>query len=182
MLKPDFAEFRALLDRCAAVYGKKPPDDALVQTYWIALRDVSLGAVTACANLHLKRGKFFPKPAELRPKSEMPSEPTRSDGSFEAAVARNVRNWEIQLRECEALAKWHLLGAYLARVDLEDPSSTIYAERMNFCRDAAQRLLTQFGPEWCRRDPHCMHAASRLLGGRFIERAEAPAAARTQAA
>jgi hypothetical protein len=80
--KPDFAEFRALLDRLALILGPgdwkdpqtktkldKPPDD-VVEAYWSALRDLPLEMFRRCVESHLKRGKWFPRPFQLRPKDD----------------------------------------------------------------------------------------------------------------
>ncbi len=82
MHKPDFPEFRALLDRCALILGPgdwkdpetkakldKPPDD-IVEAYWVALKDLPLEVFKRAVESHLKRGKWFPRPFQLRPKED----------------------------------------------------------------------------------------------------------------
>ena len=91
MHQSDFEGFSALLQRVAAVYGKKL-DDKLVQGYWDTLKDQTLTTITELANSHTRYGKFFPKPIELRPKDDKP-EPT-SDGKFEEGEERAMRNLE----------------------------------------------------------------------------------------
>ncbi len=177
MHKPEFSDFREVLDRLAKLYGREKPDDEACELYWNALRDISLDAVKACAALHAKRSKFFPKPSELRPKGLMPAEPTVSDGSHEAQDRRCERRWDELLQTKTALTMWHLLAAYLARVQLMDPSDELHAVRMDFCRGVAKRLLETHGPRWCTHDPHCMHAASVLLGGASIAVAHEQSAA-----
>lgn len=168
MHKADYQDFRAVLDRLAATYGREKPDDESCQLYWEALRDISLDAVKACASLHVKRSKFWPKPAELRPKNLAPAEAMGDDGAMAAAAAKSIRAWEARLAVGSPQVRWQLLAAYLARTDHEDPAGLVFEERMRFCRAAAERLLQEFGPEWCVVDTHCMHAASRLLGGDAI--------------
>lgn len=175
MHKADYLDFGNLLDQLARLYGRDALEDEDCQLYWAALRDIPLEAVKACALIHQKRSKFFPKPAELRPKGDTPREVIHDDGKLAAAERVNVRNWEEQLRENEPLAKWQLLSAYLARTDNVDPGSIVYEERMRFCRTVARRLLEQFGHQWCVANPHCMHAASRLLGGKYISASYAQA-------
>ena len=168
MRKPDFEDFRKLLDQQAEIFRSPKPSDVLVQAYWQALTDVPIEAVQRCGALHLKRGKFFPKPVELRPKDIPPYENTGPGPTFEADQRRSIALWDERLRVDPARAKWHLLCAYLARTDCEDPASIVYAERIAFCRAAAHRLLAEFGPLGPVADTHCMHAASRLLGGASI--------------
>jgi hypothetical protein len=176
MLRHEYPEFRTELDRLAGLYGREKPDDALCQLYWNALRDVSLDALKACALLHTKRSKFFPKPAELRPKGTVFAEPREPDTTLPAAEALVARRWDERLQVGGPEVRWQLLCAYLARTDQEDPSGLVFAERMEFCAGAARRLLAQHGPKWCVYDPHAMHAASRLLGGDAVMRgfAESP--------
>lgn len=71
MYRSDFAALRQLLERLAEVYGKALTD-TLVASYWDALRDLPLAQVEELAKGHVKCGKFFPKPVDLRPKYEKP--------------------------------------------------------------------------------------------------------------
>ena len=88
MQRPDFPEFRTLLETQAAIFRAPAPTDVLVEAYWNALRDVSLAAVKACASIHAKRGKFFPKPFELRPKDWTPASGPYAAQSFAADLER----------------------------------------------------------------------------------------------
>lgn len=88
MQRHEFPDFRALLDAQAAVFRAAKPDDVLVQAYWSALKDVSLDAVRSCAALHTKRGKFFPKPFELRPKDWAPLAQAPGSIDFSADLER----------------------------------------------------------------------------------------------
>ncbi|MEY4760666.1 MAG: hypothetical protein RLZZ200_522 [Pseudomonadota bacterium] len=72
MHTPDFDRFRALLDTTAGLFNRDKLEDAMVQAYWNALRDLPIEIVEACAKSHQRHGKFFPKPFELRPKDEKP--------------------------------------------------------------------------------------------------------------
>ena len=88
MRKPDFEDFRKLLDQQAEIFRCAKPSDVLVQAYWQALTDVPLEAVQRCSALHLKRGKFFPKPFELRPKDWTPASGPYAAQSFAADLER----------------------------------------------------------------------------------------------
>ena len=99
MLQSDFPEFSRILEKLAEVYGKELPD-TLVQAYWEALRDLSLGRVRQLAEQHMRKGKFFPKPMELRPKEDLPPT-TRTpamDGAFREGEERAIRRLE-ELRQ-----------------------------------------------------------------------------------
>lgn len=95
MHQPDFPQFKALLERLAEVYSKKLSDE-LVSACWDALRDQPFSRVKQLADAHLRKGKFFPKPYELRPKEDPP--PTvrtpAMDAAFAEGEARAIRNLE----------------------------------------------------------------------------------------
>lgn len=165
MLAAEFSEFDAILRKHAQTFSKKLTDE-MVQGYWTALKDLSLPTVTRCADNHLRYGKFFPKPIELRPKDDAPTG-VKEDKAFKAAVEQNIRNWEERLRLDPHRTKLMLLAAYVARIDVtEEPGTAAYEERMAFARDAARRL--DLASHACD-DSHMMHTASRLLGGHLID-------------
>lgn len=167
MLAAEFGEFDALLRKHSQVFAKKLTDD-IVQGYWAALKDLSMPTVVRCADNHLRYGKFFPKPAELRPRDDAPAT-VKEDQGFKAAVEQNIRNWNERLRENPLRTKWMLLDAYVARISVtEEPASPIYAERMSFAREVADRLLAEGGDEVVFEEPNLRHTASRLKGGLFI--------------
>ncbi len=77
---------------------------------------------SAAPQTQRKRAKFFPKPFELRPKDLPAATVSATDqAAFDAGTKRSIAAWDAQLRACDPLAKWRLLGAYLARVDQDDP-------------------------------------------------------------
>lgn len=111
MHRDEFDSFSKLLEQLAVVYGKEL-NDVILQAYWKALRDLSLAQLQSFAETHLKRGKFFPKPSELRPKEERT--PYEADGKSKAADDRCIRNleelrrldpprweWEVSLRRAD---------------------------------------------------------------------------------
>jgi hypothetical protein len=131
MQRHDFAEFRSLLDRCAEVYGKPKPSDALLETYWSSLLDVNIAVVRRCADAHLKHSKFFPKPAELRPKEDKPQavRDPASDDAFQAAERRAIRNLEeLKLADAERWRREVRLRYLDRRMATEREGSAIYAQ------------------------------------------------------
>lgn len=69
MQTSDLAEFNRILDQLGLVFVKTI-DDPLRRVYWDALKTLPLKAVRDAATDHMAKGKFFPKPAELRPRFE----------------------------------------------------------------------------------------------------------------
>lgn len=169
MHQGDFEEFSAVLTQLSEAFGKKLTNE-LTHAYWKALKDLQLTTVARMADTHVRFGKFFPKPSELRPK-DAPRE-QRSDPDFEAALKRNVANWDERLRQDPIRTKWLLLDAYVARISVtEDPGSIAYAERMDFARSACKRLIAESGTDHIYELPNLRHTASRLMGGEFVDMA-----------
>lgn len=131
MQRSDYSEFRALLDRCAEVYGKPKPSDGLMEAYWASLLDVHFTLVKRCAESHLKHGKFFPKPAELRPKEDKPAavrDPS-ADAAFQAGERRAAENLEDLRRRDERAWRHEVNLRKLDRImATEHPGSPIYAQ------------------------------------------------------
>lgn len=115
MHRDDFEAFRAQLNAVAAGFQKPIPDDLVVQTYWEALRDLSLDTFIRCAKTHVRFGKYFPKPAELRPADEKP-DAVKSDGVFKAAVEDAQRWCDAMKRDGSALSMAKLRDAYFTRL------------------------------------------------------------------
>jgi hypothetical protein len=94
MLTSDLPEFEAIIESCEKVFGKELDDDT-VRVYWDALKDLSLATFRRLAEHHIRNGKFFPKPFELRPKEERGVvRDAAGDASFREAEARCVANLE----------------------------------------------------------------------------------------
>jgi hypothetical protein len=74
MYPNDFDRFKIALEGHGEVFSK-PVTDRLISIYWEALKDQHIAAFERASNGHLRYGKFFPKPAELRPKGEKAPEP-----------------------------------------------------------------------------------------------------------
>lgn len=122
----DHAAFVDLLDEQAKVFSKPKPSDDLVQSYWHALRDVSIQTIRDMAVKHTRYGKFFPKPFELRPREDKPpvTEDAASRSKFEAAVRFSAETWA-WLRERDPAEYEHRLReAQLARLEVTTPKSS----------------------------------------------------------
>lgn len=74
----DLEAFNALLDSLGSIFGKAI-DEPLRRMYWEALKPIPLTVVKGCATTHIATGKFFPKPAELRPEPA-PGEKAKKKG------------------------------------------------------------------------------------------------------
>ena len=101
MHQNDYDAFAALLGKTAKVFGKKI-DNEIVESYWKALKDQSLTTVTMLAERHIRTGKFWPKPFELRPKDVVSPE-TNDDGKFKEGEERAMRRLE-ELRQANPQA------------------------------------------------------------------------------
>lgn len=163
----EFDSFKGELKQLCATLGKAYTD-ALGEAYWRALRDIDLDEL----QLHVERILLnattetkFPKPGSLRNKPRVAAGVASSGDSIQ------LRHRSLAMRMDDATPKeaWHLLDSYLARVDVEEePESLFYAERFSWCKAQAELLYKNHGPKWCVYDSHCMHVASRLLGGDAI--------------
>ncbi len=163
----EFDVFKGELKQLCATLGKSYTD-SLGEAYWRALRDVDLDELQAHVErilLNATSETKFPKPAQLRKKPRVAESAATSGDSIQL----RQRSLAMHMDETSPLEAWHLLDAYLARVEVEeDPESLFYAERFSWCKAQAQLLYKNNGPKWCVADSHCMHVASRLLGGEVI--------------
>jgi hypothetical protein len=136
MLANDFPEFEALMRRFEKIFGKSI-DDETMQLYFGSLREVPLNIVRKKAEEYLKRAKFFPKPADLRPKDEAPVRDVAMDSAFGEGVARCVANLE-ELRRTDP-EKWST-EVRLRKLDrivaIEQPHTPIYARALCEWREA----------------------------------------------
>lgn len=71
MQTSDRPAFAALMQRLAETFDK-PLTDGLVASYWEALKDQHIGAITRRVDGAIKTSRFFPRPAQLRPADEKP--------------------------------------------------------------------------------------------------------------
>lgn len=163
----EFDSFKGELKQLCATLGKAYTD-ALGEAYWRALRDVDLDEIQAHVErilLNATSETKFPKPGQLRKKARVVEGATSSGDSIQLRQA----SLAMRMDEANPREAWHLLDSYLARVEVEeDLESLFYAERLSWCKAQAQVLLKNHGQKWCVYDSHCMHVASRLLGGEYI--------------
>lgn len=140
--KPDFEPFREMLNTLADVFTRKPLDDAQVQAYWNALRDLSLEAVQHGAAYHTRYGKHFPRPVELRPRDDKPSGAPES-GDVIAQADRAAARWAERTRaKADPLAHAALQDAAWSRkLATTDEDHPAYAEILRHSRFAADRHL-----------------------------------------
>jgi len=133
----DREQFLALLDTCADVFGKPKLDDLKAQVYWRALRDLSLERVRHGVEMHLRFGKFFPKPRELRPTDDKPPREVspQHEATIQAAERAACVAWdELRRRDPQRFA--YEIGMARAARSMAgfDESSPIYAEALQQLR------------------------------------------------
>lgn len=103
MMAADFARFETVVRRMEKLFGKKIDDESM-QSYWRALKDQSLQQFERMADKHERYGRFFPKPAELRPKDDAGVAVVRSgkmEAEFKEGEALCVRNLQDIGEGCE---------------------------------------------------------------------------------
>lgn len=88
--------FGNLLKSLRATFGGQPLTQAEIEVYWHALKDVPFSVVQRVAAQHVRYGKFFPKPVELRPREERAPAMTESGDDGKAAEAKllNRMDWD----------------------------------------------------------------------------------------
>jgi hypothetical protein len=93
----DFPEFTQLLEQMRDVFGGREVDQSLIDAYWVVLKDLALSTIKVVAQQHLRYGKFFPKPVELRPREDRsPSMTAGNDADWKKLEADRVESmdWE----------------------------------------------------------------------------------------
>ncbi len=160
MMPNEFEEFSEALKVLESVFGKKA-DDCLVRLYWTALRDLPLEAVKSGIARHVRYGKFFPKPAELRraddkPRSDLTlsadarrsthialielAEQDAANGYLRGALALNASTWRERRAEDPELGELEYRLARVGRIlAVDPPDSPQYAEAV----EADRRLRTE---------------------------------------
>ena len=129
----DVEDFTAILRGLGTAFSKPITDD-LRSVYWEALKDQPIGVIRARAEEHTRRGKFFPKPQELRARDD--PRPMPIERSFVEAERLCVQHLE-QLR-AERGEDWFRRYVWLCRLDriiaTDHPSSPIYLEAVREAR------------------------------------------------
>jgi hypothetical protein len=137
MLTNDLPAFEETIKRLEKIFGKEL-DDETMQAYWGALKDQSLATFNRLAEHHVRNGKFFPKPFELRPKEDRGLvRDATADGAFQQAEARCIANLE-ELRR-QNPTKWaaEVRLRKLDRVIATEPQHTpTYARALCEWREA----------------------------------------------
>jgi len=93
MFNTDRDAFEQMLAKLTVAFPREITDE-LRDVYWNALKDLPIRTVQRLAAVHLKFGKFFPKPKELRPKGEEAPSMTADSPAVDAAEKRSIRNLE----------------------------------------------------------------------------------------
>lgn len=151
MYSADHEAFVELLDQLAMIFGRKKPTDEFVKGYWHALRDVTLQTMRECAERHMRHGKFFPKPFELRPHDDKPptQESQASRATFEAGQRFNVESWEFLRAADPELHRQRLREAQLSRLEVTtSQSSPAYEQIRREANSAASERLAARRSRW----------------------------------
>jgi hypothetical protein len=169
MHQDEFAGFERTLRQLGEAFNRKLTDE-LVQAYWKALKDLPLSAAQRCADTHMRYGKFFPKPVELRPK-DAPAE-QKSNPDHDAAVENCIRWNDERMRKDPLATKWRALAALAARASVTERFGSVeYEERMAFLRQACKRLLAESDLAYVGSEPGRIQIIGQLLGGALMDHA-----------
>jgi hypothetical protein len=134
MQTADYEDFVALLTSPAvkALWPRQQVDDALVAAYWTALKDQPLTVVRKCMERHQQHGKFFPKPADLRPRVDRLPPVDISGGGYSEADYRAIRNLEaLKNRDPDAYKREIQLRSLNRLVATQHPGSSMYEAALN---------------------------------------------------
>jgi hypothetical protein len=135
VLKEDFQRFRDCMRRLEGIYSKQIPDDVM-QAYWGALKDLPFELVRERIDSHIRYGKFFPKPQEIRPKEERPKERNAAgDAAVADAEKSCIANLEELRREDPVRHRAEVQLRYCDRILATRPAdSPEYAEALETAR------------------------------------------------
>lgn len=150
MQSSDYPEFEATIRQLEKVFGKKSLDDDTIKAYWNALRDLHIEQLKRRSDEHIKRGKFFPKPAELRPKDTSPvaEHDERSRKEMEQFNAASIAFWDERMARNPMATKWEILAAYEARTSvIAKPGTPEFVRRTEFAIHT-RSLLMRDGREY----------------------------------
>lgn len=132
MNSADYDRFRIALTTAAAVYGHKL-DDAQMRFYWDCLADRPIDDVEKRLRTHAQRGRFMPKPRDLRPLeaySEAPEPNLAKDAKFQQGQTFNRETWRRAVESDPEAARRALAEALWARYAVEsDQGSGILAAK-----------------------------------------------------
>lgn len=152
MYAQDFDRFRKVMDTLAELFSKPKMSDDAMGAYWEALKDLHIAVVEREAKHHGRYAKFFPKPVELRPKTEKPPEP-QDEKALGDCLSDSERNWE-KLRAENPEQFWHQFAkAYVARLSCRfKPDSHEFRDARDRCLSRCNEELAKLGGSKVHRD------------------------------
>lgn len=143
MIASDAERFRKALQVVADVYGHKLDNDQ-ARFYWDCLADRPIEDVEKRMRAHAQRGKFFPKPRDLRPieaHAERIETDLAKDRKWQDGQRFNRATWALELARDPAEAKRALCEALWARYSCEsDQSSTVLAAKREWLAERFRQL------------------------------------------
>lgn len=145
-VEQDYDRFLAALKTFAAVFGKTLSDEQ-VQVYWKALQDRTIEQIERKLQDYAKRGRFFPKPRDLRPiepdVEKIESNPA-AEARFKALIAENTANWNALIAKEPIHRKLLLADALWARYTVAaDQGGVFMAEKYAWLRGRIRELITE---------------------------------------
>ena len=169
----------AALQTVSDVYGKKLTNEQ-VAMYWNALRDRDIADVERRVSEYVKRGKFFPKPRDLRPieaeQREVVEHDPKREAFWVAMDEQNKRHWDRVLAEQGDIGKLLAADALLARYSLT-PEFEGHKDRMDYLRDRVATILRRVNVAEVLGDPRLRGLVHVLFGEGGIIRLQTRAAA-----
>lgn len=145
MYAQDFDRFRKVMDTLAELFAKPKLSDDAMGAYWEALKDLHIAVVEREAKSHGRYGKFFPKPVELRPKTEKAPEP-QDEKAINESAQECERNWE-KLRQENPEKFWRsFCKAYMDRLYFRfSPHSLEFRDARDRCLSRCNQELSRLG-------------------------------------
>lgn len=175
MYASEYDQFVRAISTVAAVYGKTL-DDQQVKFYWDALQDRPLADVENRIGRYAKKGKFFPKPRDLRPvepdEEKIESNPA-AEARYQDALGENERNWNARLTSDGSMARLLLCEALLARYDVErDQDDAKLTDKREALKHKVGELLQAADAKAVLANPTTWRLVLRLYNQRGIFRLE----------
>lgn len=178
MMHSDYERFAKVMRTFSAIYGKTLTDDQM-QVYWRALQDRTIEQVERKIEDYAKRGKFFPKPRDLRPveieRESIESNP-KAEAEFRAAVEASNRSWGEQLAKDGHIAKLRLARALLCRYQNERALGfrQDVESKIDWLRERVLELMREANPNDAQMDLTVMQLVGELIDPHALERLGEP--------
>jgi hypothetical protein len=148
VITADYDRFVTALKTYAKIYSHKIDDEQL-RTYWNSLHDRDINDVERRLLQHGRKGKFFPKPRDLRP-IEADRERVESNPQHDAAVAalvlQNSRSWDRLIEGRSVIGKLLLCASLKATYEISDDGSGLYGEKLRWLLERIDGLLADADP------------------------------------